>query len=154
MPLISCHTIQALPSLLFRSNHSFVKDEPQSGLLRFVNFEFPEWESFRFGSTFFLFPRQNEKVLRPCFFESYVTNFAHEKISPHITPYLSIISIGSIFLFVEKFFSLLILFLLRSFLFLLRARTIYIYACIFGFSHGRCLSFSACFVGIFEEKRF
>ncbi|WP_244263770.1 hypothetical protein [Porphyromonas gulae] len=81
MPLISCHTIQALPSLLFRSNHSFVKDEPQSGLLRFVNFEFPEWESFRFGSTFFLFPRQNEKVLRPCFFESYVTNFADEKIS-------------------------------------------------------------------------
>lgn len=124
-PNLMPHTIQALPSLLFRSNHSFVEDEPQSGLLRFVNFEFPEWESFRFGSTFFLFPRQNEKVLRPCFFESYVTNFADEKISPHITPYLSIISIGPIFLFVEKF-SLLFLFLLRSFLFFLRARTYYI----------------------------
>uniref|UniRef100_UPI0013781346 hypothetical protein n=1 Tax=Porphyromonas gulae TaxID=111105 RepID=UPI0013781346 len=75
----------------------------------------------------FFFSRAKTKKFSGHVFSSRMSRILQtRKFLPHITPYLSIISIGPIFLFVEKFFSLLFLFLLRSFLFLLRARTYYI----------------------------
>ncbi|WP_369684673.1 DUF1661 domain-containing protein [Porphyromonas gulae] len=95
--------------------------------------------NFRSGKVFvlvplFFFSRAKTKKFSGHVFSSRMSRILQtRKFLPHITPYLSIISIGPIFLFVEKFFSLLILFLLRSFLFLLRARTVIIYMLVFRF---------------------